>query len=446
MAGLLTEFLAAGLINKLDGDDARFAKMERAAKAVAQELSEERSGLIRAILAGLDPDVPADDPAIVQAEQALLNEWKSMHSVHTSPPIGLFRAILLEACSQVAEDKNNAAILWLTAADTLPLLRLGKEEPVVRRLMEMLAARTEEAALVVPEIPSAPKGQATLEMEVTAAVKSPPPRKVNREELLLLVAATAGPNYRNNAKAKPLTNPNPHWPNDPTNWSWAFADRMHAVLADELDALASEATKQQTALVQQFVSSHTAWITALRNALTSQQRWVQDALKANEARQKAEQLRLSALWWSEALYSPSMRCSYRELSPPFAAVLMAIDLLDQVMKPTPASVSYLLAEAVHRLPGAEISREHGLRELLSALREARGRLPKGWLDALSPPPTKGRLSLRDLVILALMNDDLDLDVTIKRFGAAEKIAFSLPILSRALFRQEQAVRLAESTT
>src|SRR5688500_824479 len=116
MAGLLTEFLAAGLIEKLDGKDERLAKMDRAATVVAEQLLGHRPGLIRAILAGLDPDVPARDPAIAQAELALVTEWKSMRSVHTSPPIGLFRAILLEACNQAAEGKNNAAILWLTAA------------------------------------------------------------------------------------------------------------------------------------------------------------------------------------------------------------------------------------------------------------------------------------------------------------------------------------------
>lgn len=138
MTDLLTELLNAGLIDKLDGNDDRFTKMEKAAEAIAQELRDKPPLLIRAILAGLDPDIPADDPALVQAEQALLNEWQTMRSVHTDRPVNLLRAILLAACNLVADAGDNAEILWLTAADTLPLLRLGKEEWVIREMLKAL--------------------------------------------------------------------------------------------------------------------------------------------------------------------------------------------------------------------------------------------------------------------------------------------------------------------
>lgn len=440
MAGLLTDLLAAGLIEKLDGDDERFAKMERAAEAVAQELVAHPPDLIRATLAGLDPNVPADDPAIAQARKALVSEWKSMGSVYPSPPVGLFRAILLEACSQAAE-RNNAAILWLTAADTLPWMRLGREEPAVRRMLEMLAMRTENAALEVPSMPTS-KRQAVLKMEVPAPLTAPTLHKVNRQDLSLRVAAAVGPLRRGNQKL--TNNPNTHWPGANQPWAWDFSDRMHAVLADELDALASDLGKHQLEMSQQIHASQSRLIKTLSNALTSQQRWAQDALKASEARQQADQLRLNVLWWSEALYSPSMHCGYRELPPSLAAVVMAVDLLDQVTKPTPASVAYLLAETVHGLPEADFGRERTLPELLRALREARGQLPRGWMDQLTPPPPEGQLSLRDLVVLALGDQQWNLDEVIGRAGLTGEVALSLPVLARALFRQEQAVQLAGS--
>jgi hypothetical protein len=439
MNGLLTDLLAAGLIENLGGDDERFAKVERAAKAVAGELCATPSRLIAATLAGLDPDVPADDPAVAQAQQALVHEWKSMNSVHTSPPIKLFRAILLEACAQAAEGKN-AAILWLTAADTLPLVRLGKEEPVVSRVLETVATRTEELALVGPPKP-ANKQQAMPKVEAAPAVEAPTPRKVNRQDLLLRVAATAAPQYRNNNPA--LSNANPNWvSNGATNWAWDFADRMNVVLADELDALAAEISEHQGQLNQQVNASQTELVETIGNALTSQQRWVQDALEVSEARQKSARLRLDVLWWSEALYSQSVHRSYRELPPVLAAVVMAIDLLDQVTMPTPASVSYLLSETVSRISGADSSRVQVLPELLSALRKSRERLPRNWMEPLSSPPTEGRLSLRDLVILTLGDQELDLGKCVKRAGLSDEISMSLPELARALFRQEQAVRLA----
>jgi len=439
MTGLLTELLAAGLVENLGGDDERFAKVERAAQAVAAELRATPSRLIGAILAGLDPDVPAEEPVIAQAAQALVHEWKSMNSVHTSPPIKLFRAILLEACAQAAEGKN-VAILWMTAADTLPLVRMGKEENAVRRLLETVATRTEEQALVVPSIP-ANKPQAMPKVEATPAAQAPTPRKVDRQNLLLRVAATAGPQYRTPNPALP--NPNPNWVNNNTSaWGWDFADRMHVVLADELDGLAAEISKHQSQLSQQVNASQTELVGTLVNALTSQRHWVQDALNASEARQKAERLRLDTLWWSEALYSQSVRCSYRDLPPALAAVVMAIDLLEQITMPTPASVSYLLSETVSRLPEADFSRVQALPELLGALRKSRERLPRDWMKSLSPPPAEGRLSLRDLITLTLGNQELDLDKSVKRAGLSGDMSMSLPGLARALFRQEQAVRLA----
>jgi hypothetical protein len=444
MAELLTDLLAAGLIEKLEGDDERFAKMERAAQAVAQEFREHPPDLIGAILAGLDPDVPADDPAIAQAEQALLTEWKSMRSVHTSPPVGLFRAILLEACRQAAEgeDGQKAAILWLTAADTVQLVRLGKAEATVRRMLEELAARTEHRALVVPEMPAS-QPLAQIKVMTPEAAPVPTPSKVDRESLLRKVAAAAGPNYRNQSPGLPESNPS--WTNEAGTWSWAFADRMHALLADALDALITQVAERQSEAIKQLQSSQTELVKTLPSMLTQQQSWIQEAVHAGEARQQAERLRLNALWWSEALYSQSMRCSYRELTPPLAAVVMAIDLLDQVTKPTPASVGYLLAEAVHRLPDAEFSRERSLPELLGHLRESRGRLPDDWRDRLNAPPSEGRLSLRDLIILVLGNQDWDLDRAMRRAGLTGDISLSLPALARAVFRQEQAVRLAGAT-
>ncbi|MDI1444866.1 GTPase-associated system all-helical protein GASH [Polyangium sp. 6x1] len=439
MADLLTELLAAGLIEKLGGDDERFAKIERAANAVGQELITNRPELIRAILAGLDPDVPANDPAITKAHRALVAEWKSMGTVYDNPPVGLYRAILLGACSHAAEG-TNAAIIWLTAADTLPLLRIGREEHVVRGMLERIAARGEEAALDVPSIPTDSKnGKALLQVEAPGALKAPAARKVDRQDLLQRVAATAGPHHRDN---KPIPGANQIWTNSAGSWSYEFSERMHVLLADELDSLAREVAKYQTDVAQRLQASQAELIKKIDNSLTAHHDWVREALSASEHRQQADQVRLNALWWSEALYSQSLRCGYRELPTQLAAVVMAIDLLDLITKPAPASVSYLLAETVCRLSNADFERQHQLPALLTALREARRRLPQGWAGRFIPPPKEGRLSLRDLVIVALGDQEWSLDGVVQQAGLAGESTLSLPVLARALFRQEQAVQLA----
>ncbi|MBL4704944.1 MAG: hypothetical protein JKY54_10505, partial [Flavobacteriales bacterium] len=149
MSQFLKDFNKAGLIEKLDGDDERLIKIEKAADAIAKDLSSNPPLLIRAILAGLDPEVTANDPLIIKAEEALLAEWSSIRSIHTDTPILLYRAILLDACDQES-DGVNAVILWNTAADTLPLMRLGREENVINDVLSQWARKAEEYALVMP--------------------------------------------------------------------------------------------------------------------------------------------------------------------------------------------------------------------------------------------------------------------------------------------------------
>ena len=432
MTDLLTEFLNAGLIEKLNGDDERFSKIEQAAKTVAQELREQPSQLIRAILAGLDPDIADDDPIIVQAEQALVAEWKAVRSVFPDMPVNLLRAILLDACNQVAEEKNNAAILWLTAADTLPLLRLGREEAVVRRILETWARSAEEKALVGLTLSADEAGQITV-----GELKFPKPTllelpKVDRAALLQKVEGSAGPN---NQQGQAAPNPNPHWPNANNNWSYQFAPRMHQLLADELDALANKFSKSQLEEIKEVQTYFTKLTKIVTESLASQQRWV------HEARQ-AEQIRLNSLWWSEALYSSSLRCSYRELDPVIATVAMAVDLLNEVDHPTTASVGYLLAEAVNRMPDAYFSKKISLQTLLETLGNARDSLDSEWLKTLTAPPDAGRLSLRDGMALVLSGKAQDVVTTLKRMGANGEFEMSSPQFAHALFRQEQAVQLA----
>lgn len=431
MTATLTDLLSAGLIQDLAGDDERFAKFERATEKITKEFGSQPTLLIDGILAGLDPDVPATDPAMVFAEQALVSEWKTMRSVYPSAPIGILRAILLAAVFE-ARDGNGPAIVWLTAADMLPLLHPGNEGEVIRRMLTTMAVTTETLALA--SAPDTAKAAITTEVTLNPA---PAPTVVDRARLLLQIAAMAGPNYRNDANG-PLDEPNQYWTNSAGNWSWEFADRMHKLLADRLDGLAMGLGEQHRILLDE-----------LSNTLTSQRTWIRNALEHHQTRSRAEELRLNVLWWSEAMYSTTLQRSYRDLPPPLAAVVMAVDLLDQVPKLAPASVAHLLAEVVHRLPGAAHDHRYELRRLLLELHAARDHLPDEW-SKHRQPRAKGRLSLRDLVFGAIAaptgtSEALIADST-QQAGLAADVALSLPSLARAVFRQDQAVRLARSAT
>jgi hypothetical protein len=217
---------------------------------------------------------------------------------------------------------------------------------------------------------------------------------------------------------------------------------MRDLLAEEIDALAADVAKKQSAGNQQWHASQMALSKTLQTALTTQRCWVTEALKRTSARQRVEQLRLDALWWAEAMYSTRLRRSYRELPPALAAAVMAIDLIDAVTTPTPASVAYLLGETVAQLPEAGHGERHKLADILDSVREARGVLPKDWREHLGTPPTEGRLSIRDLVVLTLGDREWSAKAEVARAGLPADAVIALPDLARAVFRQEQAVRLA----
>jgi GTPase-associated system helical domain len=438
MAELLIELLEAGLMEKLDGNDTRLGYIEKAAKSVGEVFVKEPEQLIGAILAGLDPDISPNDPSIMHAKDALNAEWKTMGTVYTSPPIGLYRSILLVGCHHAAlAATDNAAIVWLTAADTFPLMRPGKEEAAIRKLLEDLATRTEEAACTMPKPQSDLNGHTAIKVDAPNTTTAGSAYAANRDELHLKVIASTA---RQRRDGQQIQGANRYWPHDNgPNWCWDFAERMHTVLADELDTLANE---MANAIGREVNTSQKAFATVLTNVLVAQRTWVESTLQASDTRSTAEQMRLDALWWSEAMYSSSLRRSYRKLPAHLAAVVMAADLLHVIPMPAPASVGHLLAETVNRLPNASFERKHPLIALLSDLRKTRDMLPADWMERFCEAPDEGRLSLRDLVVLALGKQGFDIVQAIPRTGLPADIELDLPDLAHAIYRQDQAVELA----
>ncbi len=448
MSEILTGLLEAGLIEKVDGDESRFEKMEKAAEAVANELKAQPIKLIAAIIAGVNPDILETEPAIQMAKAALVHEWKTMSSAYPSPPINLFRAILLEACRQASLENNNAAILWLTVADTIPLMRLGKEEAVVRKLLEQLSLLAEERSLVDNDI-SKLKGVSPIKLALSEPLKLSKPMKVDRDALHPKLGDAAGNTHiKLDGAAGTGGSPNRYaliqhnvlgkWP----NWAGDFATKMSELLGDEFDEVASTVSLQNNQLVKNINALNKDVIEEVGKKLNEQRLYIQKIAMHNLQEQKLEQTRLNVLWWSETLYSSPLRTSYRELDPSIASIVMAIDLLNEISIPAPASVCYMLSETICKLADAGFNKKLLLSDLLELLKSSKKDISSQWLDNLKPHSHAGFMTLRDLVIAVLKNNSFELDHLIKKAGIPADFEISLPLLSRAIFRQEQAVRLA----
>jgi GTPase-associated system helical domain len=426
MTEILFELVKTGLIEKLDGDDSRFKKMQAASSALAKAFCKDRYQLIPAILAALDTKIVATAPMLMKAKEALLREWPTLDSVYPDPPIMLLRAILFDAC-QRASSGVNSAILWLSAVDTLPYSTLGKEEAAVRQMLNGFA--DDMGREIANATSTKVKRVTAVQMETSALAAEYEPFTVDRAQLHNRIVAAFCPQQENGQPA--LVNPNPHWSNQTHQWSWEAAKRLHVTLADEFDALAQNISEQQS-------ESHSQLLTSLKTFEAN----VQDAIEESLSKTSAEKIQLNTLWWFEALYSPSLRMSYRELDPQLAAVVMAIDLLAVCTSVPATSVAYVLAEAVARLPNAGYEKPLPLASIIANLSKLKAALPESWLTALAPAPKDGRLSLRDVAFCALANAQTDAEKLLKRAAVPPETTISLPQFARAIFRQEQALRLA----
>lgn len=443
MARLLKEFNTAGLIDKLEGHDERFDKILAAADIIAEKLQDDPSLLIRAALAGLDPNSGPDEPTMQIAAQAMEEVWQSYRSVHVDHPTTIYRYILLDACNQLASELR-AAILWNISADTLPFLRLGREEKVIHGCVSGWARNAEEFSLVVPDSENFKKAPITKRF-------TPPQLNINtykkfdEEALLPDLAATVAPNFRGNSHESDLA-PNPHWAHQHQQWAWEFADRMSKVLADNFDALSENAESK--------IKDMSAYLTEVslnasehyQSLLSSQRSWLQSTLEEQNRTRQSERTQLNTLWWCEALYSPSLTKSYRELPVSLATAVMPLDLLDELNLPVNASVSYALFEAVGKLSGANFCEERGIEELLEQIGSESESCRQMLRERFEQPPEHGRLCIRDLVASIIFDPGASLSALIAKSCLTEETRISLPRLAQIVFRQEQAMKLAGAGT
>lgn len=442
MSELLKELNKNGLIEKLDGDDGRFAKIERAADSLAQEFKENSQLLIRAILAGIDPDIPANDPAIAQAEDALYQEWPSVRSIHTDSPILLYRYILLDACNQSA-DKLNAVILWNTIADTLPFVRLGKEEHVIHNTIMGWAINLERYLISTSISHSLnPIDMSSVDIKnfEISKIKKTKLHEIDNEAILTRIAAASGPNYRSQ---QALEYANQYWSNTAQHWSWDFTDRLSAFLIDQISSIYVNIKDDQDSLIEQIDNNIEEHISNTNKLLLTHYDRLIKASKKIAEQYLIDRMRLNTIWWCEALYSSSLRCSYRKMSSIIAAAIMPFDLLVEVKLPTPASVSHILAETVSKLSEASHEKHYGFTEILSQLIDNYELFPETLEQNIVHPPKEGRLSIRDVIVSILLNHDHNIENLIQRSGLSKDTQISLPRLAQAIFRQEQAVRLSQ---
>ncbi|QXH52224.1 hypothetical protein KSS94_03540 [Pseudomonas fakonensis] len=378
----LLRFLEIGVID-LKGDDIKLDKLRSTAKDLSATLRKVPSKTATFTMAAADPNIPATDPTVDEAMASLRKQWETVANAFAGRPVGILRAILLDAIVQAARSEDAIAVAFVnTARNALVHTETSDEAEIWREAIGEIETKVDARAEVewaTPEMITVDPLQYTPPAPVSTDYEAP---TVDRSELKAKIHSAAGP--------WGPTNPNQYSPsNNPQHWAQEFANKMSLAIAETLDEMATELAPAPVDL--------SGPLSTLAKAVTSH---VDKALSSFSGATVGLQRRTNLLWWKEALYSPSAHASYLDLPPFEASALMALDLHEQVPTYSPASVSAFLREAIRCLPAEKDDQGGSERDFASLVHDARTSAfmrPFRALAAQYAPAPVGRGPLLSLI-------------------------------------------------
>ena len=330
----LQKLLNIGLV-PIGPDDSLFEKVASTSRALAAEMKTDPNVLIPATIIAIDDDVEEDAKLFSMVEEILTKEWNTLRNTHVNRPCALLRSIIVDALSEVADSSPEAAgIVWNTATSRLRHghVSLGRTGDVVTGILMRASEKSEAEAAGRAGLVATSNRPTIAKKDAVKNATLSSEDVLKQKQLLMKVVRAAGPS---DEQGKSLNDPNPYWPDQAQHWSYEFAPRMSAAIADAVNLGTAR-------LIDSLGEQIPAYLKAVEHQLRGE-------LRAIAQFHRASQMRLDVLWWSTSLYSPSRRVGYQDLPVPLAAVTAALDLAAIVPSLAPASVGYVLLETVRRI-------------------------------------------------------------------------------------------------
>lgn len=415
---LLKDLLEIGLID-IGYDDSLFTKIEESVEDLANIFLQNPQHIIQATITSLDSKAPASEPVFVIAKNVISEKWPTFSNKFRDDPRTILRLVIFCALHR-ASIKNNQikAIVWLTAVNQLEHIALGRENEIIRNVLneigeeteEWLAERFEDQELKI----NTPAPNFIFKFENTIAPK----------EATATFHAVAGPQTTAGAITDPT--PNPHWPSSNQHWITEFGSRMPAAVS----LVINDALKQFSKKFIDVLQSN------LKDVLTG----VNKTLREAELQRRTEKTQIYSLWWSQALYSSNLRKSYRELPDFIVPISMAIDLHEEASYPTPISTSYLLLETVRKVLSETSLKEISIEKILNEVSSH-----KVICSEIIEKPyyNEGRLGILDIITKAILENAKPAELLTTHSGIELNSKTTLDKFAVVLYRDLQARSLSE---
>lgn len=433
---VLLRFLSNGLLN-VGGDDDKLGHLKQTAVDLTGVLDKEPVKAPRFALVAFDPDVPTTDPTIVEVEDALRNRWATYVNTFDGKPVAVFRAMLLDALIGASkENKIVAAAFVASARNVLPYMEVGGEREIwadivgeTERNVEDRAERewAPPASIAVPAVKFEPSPKT--EFRISS-------KEVDTSTLRAQLFKAGGAEATSPNRQQASTGGNPHSVyHDQASWNYEFGKRTAEAVGNAINQTIRGLSIDGIDLP--------GFSDEMKTGISE---YLTETLQAVSKAAAGLQRRTGLLWWKEALFSPSVRMSYRDMSPFDAAVLMAFDMHRQIPTFSPAGIAAFLRESVIALPAIEREEKVPIRELFERSRIA------DVLDEFRTETRKlvaapvGRGPVLGLIGHPQVAPQID-DLTFRDLiGVKPTTMLTLPDWSVWIFRELQAARaIAEAS-
>ena len=394
---LLQPILQAGLLDIGDSDE-RLANIESAIDDLEAKLKKTPSLFEHYVQTALDPEISAEEPAVVDVETIIAAHWKALRAKFPQRPVQIIRAVIINALYNIGSaDVNLARIIYLAASNFYPYAKLGREKEIIERLISEFGDLAEKDAATRWSLDET---EPTLKVP-TLKIAGLQFGEITVDDKTLRTQLTTAAKHAPNPQGANYGSLNQY--QHPEQWATHFAKYAGDGIVEVIETSLEEMTKSL---------SPTSIETPINKFATDFKKALDQVLGNSLRSLTAVERRSKLLWWKETLYSSSLKGSYRTLNTELQPVIMSVDLFDQLPNVSPVSVNFLLQDTLLLL-NAQAREPLSFTELLSKLLTTENKaILKDYLKEQGP---EGRIGLLTFLNLAV-HDKVSIDDLKARTG------------------------------
>lgn len=126
---MIQEYLNAQFIKI--SEDANFDKLKKTCSEVTKKINKNTSKIIAYSLIAFDPEIPADNPNIIEIKDMIIKNWQTFLNNTKDTSVTIIRAVMLDALKTVSSDLDSARLIWLSSRNLLKHFKLGREKEIL---------------------------------------------------------------------------------------------------------------------------------------------------------------------------------------------------------------------------------------------------------------------------------------------------------------------------